>query len=196
MPNHVTTELKAPKYVLDALISHEVPELDVPKWIPDEKRENWIIEHQARNQEFAERGYVDFGLLIPPPPNIEKGGCSGDHPPGVVCWYEWNISHWGTKWNGYETERPNETTLRFDTAWSHPLPVMEALAEKFPNERITVAFADEDLGQNVASYVIADGKAELTSPEGWEGSDEARDFAARLKYGKSYAELSSEWEDE
>lgn len=204
MPNHVTTELKAPKHVLDALVSHEPLPVE-PDWIAyikDEtkrevKRKAWWDEHgekaKADAEEKARIGYVDFNLLIPQPPNIEKGGCTGEHPPGVVCWYKWNTQNWGTKWNGYSTERLDDTTIRFDTAWSHPEPVIRALSEKFPDAQIYVAFADEDIGHNVAAYQILDGElATLNQPVG--GSDEAYEMAAQIKHKKTYAELKAEWE--
>jgi hypothetical protein len=135
---------------------------------------------------------VDFALIIPEPENIERGGCSGEHEPGVICWYTWNVSAWGTKWNAYDA-KVGETTVQFDTAWSHPVPVVAALALRFPDVTLRVRYADEDLGYNLGEYTLK-GSEVISRTALVEGSDEANDFAAMIKYGKSYADLQAGWE--
>lgn len=64
--------------------------------------------------------------------------------------YEWCIEHWGTKWGMYDArledsglpDDPDEhgqLNYAFQTAWSPPIPIIQAMAAKFP----TLAF---DLG--------------------------------------------------
>jgi len=67
---------------------------------------------------------------------------------GYTTWYEWNIANWGTKWNAYETEKKDEDTISFDTAWSMPEPVMLKLSEMFPEIEFEHWYADEDAGSN------------------------------------------------
>ena len=51
---------------------------------------------------------------------------------GTASWYDWNCSHWNTKWNvgDVEFDRVDANTLhvKFDTAWSPPEPIFEKLA--------------------------------------------------------------------
>lgn len=53
--------------------------------------------------------------------------------------YEWCIANWGTKWGFYEVEvlegDPAQGRLEytFQTAWSPPIPVVEAMAKRFPS---------------------------------------------------------------
>ena len=53
---------------------------------------------------------------------------------GTASWYDWNCNHWGTKWNvridEVEFDRVDANTLqvKFDTAWSPPVPIFEKLA--------------------------------------------------------------------
>jgi hypothetical protein len=58
--------------------------------------------------------------------------------------YEWAVEHWGTKWNLLEVtsyEHPMRgRCLTFDSAWSPPLPVIEALATKFPELYVTLEY--------------------------------------------------------
>jgi hypothetical protein len=67
---------------------------------------------------------------------------------GCTSWYDWCCDHWGTKWNAceasIEAEYDGYVELRFDTAWSAPEPVLEALREKFPNLEISLNFRLED----------------------------------------------------
>lgn len=67
---------------------------------------------------------------------------------------------WGTKWNAYSQSAEDNTDSRvtFETAWSHPYPVIEALSKKFPDEIISIKYADEDTGSNCGTYTIKNGE--------------------------------------
>lgn len=54
---------------------------------------------------------------------------------GYKSWYDWSIRYWGTKWNSYSFRPVSEEPLEFlfDTAWSFPTPVFEAIAKEFPS---------------------------------------------------------------
>ena len=52
--------------------------------------------------------------------------------------YEWCIKHRGTKWNVDCVRHGN--VLHFDTAWSPPLPVMAAMATRFPALTFTLRY--------------------------------------------------------
>ena len=137
-----------------------------------------------------------FEKLVPSPPNKETGGCSGSHKDGEVCWYTWNQENWGTKWDPYspslyffnseleEVDAPEEdgyATLIFDTAWSTPTPVWDALMDKMPedgDERppLHIEWADEDFGYNVGEIESTSWGIHWTWYPG--GSPAARDLAA------------------
>lgn len=87
--------------------------------------------------------YIDFEKIIPPPdhPLYKKEGLTAEERASTPDnWYDWNVAHWGTKWNAYcqsVVEQDNdEITLQFDTAWSPPEPVIarlkEIIEEKYP----------------------------------------------------------------
>ena len=55
---------------------------------------------------------------------------------GAKNWYDWQVGHWGTKWDvGRETEQPPRRlpakaarlTLTFDSAWSPPIQFFDHL---------------------------------------------------------------------
>ena len=170
MPNHVTTIIEAPKEVIDSL---------------------YLDEH------------VDFNTVIPMPDEDSSIFTATRHDYGFGVGYgmdgyspmDWARGNWGTKWNAYDVERSDETHVQFDTAWSHPVPVLEALSQKFPDTELHVKYADEDTGYNLGEYWMTNGtitqEVDLVN-----GSDEALDFASWIKYGKSYAEVKAEWDAE
>lgn len=162
MPNHITTIVTGPQQALASLLD--------------------------------DAGKVDFSFLVPPPVNIETGGCSHgftfgerveEQPDGTICWYAWNVNNWGTKWNAYDSE-VTEGRVQFDTAWSHPYPVMKALAAKHPDVEFEVQYADEDLGSNLGHYKLH-GDEVIEYPV-----VDPLEFASHVKYGQSYAELQAD----
>lgn len=69
---------------------------------------------------------------------------------GFPSWYDWRIEKWGTKWDvrefGLEEFNLKEHWLdiNFETAWSPPLPVYEALKEQ--GYYIRAEYVDEGMG--------------------------------------------------
>lgn len=68
---------------------------------------------------------------------------------GHISWYSWSIANWGTKWNAYDVEILEHTqeqlVFRFDTAWSPPMPIFDALAghDAVKNLAIEITAFDE-----------------------------------------------------
>ena len=77
--------------------------------------------------------WFDFEQLIPMPSDMLKGRLSPEQMEASkgYNWYDWSIENWGTKRNAYRY-RDNGRTFRFETASSHPEPVMVALSRLFP----------------------------------------------------------------
>lgn len=79
----------------------------------------------------------DFAIRIRS--NIDKHGHSD--------WYNWSCDHWGTKWNAYSAiaGKVDDTTavVHFETAWAPPMPVLDALAAKFPQADFRLIWCDE-----------------------------------------------------
>lgn len=81
---------------------------------------------------------------------------------GSPTWYEWSICHWGTKWNAYSqvpfADQEEHSCLCFQTAWSAPHPVLEKLAEMYPEVVFEHEWADEDLGVNCGRHSYYNGE--------------------------------------
>ena len=85
---------------------------------------------------------IDFRKIIPQPENLftdnlgskERTQCELE---GRPTWYDWQIEHWGTKWNAYSQSLDSqwddgdccELEIHFDTAWSVPWPIIDAIRE-------------------------------------------------------------------
>ena len=84
--------------------------------------------------------------------NMEEYGC--------YTWYQWRLNNWGTKWDAcecYVDSDEDSTCLYFDTAWSTPEPLMQALSQKY-GVYVFVQYADEDLGVNCGEYEYQEGE--------------------------------------
>ncbi len=84
---------------------------------------------------------ISFNKLIPRPTDQEDD------------WYNWNIAHWGTKWDACHadselesfgnTSRPGTLFYSFDTAWSPPAPIIDILIAKFGHVEMFYAYEEE-----------------------------------------------------
>lgn len=70
---------------------------------------------------------------------------------GHTNWYSWCIQNWGTKWDARRTEITEPFTIdegyieiRFDTAWSPPLPIFEKMFAAFPKLSFHCSWRNED----------------------------------------------------
>lgn len=108
---------------------------------------NWVYNHlsikspdnQARTdlREKMKNGerVFSFEAILPRPAEEEDN------------WYNWNSSNWGTKWDASDTVLVDETddaiNYSFSTAWSPPLPVLEAIARQYSDMTFTLTFEEE-----------------------------------------------------
>lgn len=76
---------------------------------------------------------------------------------GADNWYDWCVTHWGTKWGAYDVEVCDlnhlgggqvEVIVRFQTAWSSGAHALAHLAEQYPTIDFYLLYADEDCGSN------------------------------------------------
>ena len=57
---------------------------------------------------------------------------------------EWCVRHWGTKWNAMRTSiretASNGICISFETAWSPPILIVQALGQRFPTVRFILEY--------------------------------------------------------
>ena len=81
---------------------------------------------------------------------------------GIDNWYDWTTTHWGTEGGFYNgnCKRISDTGVfvTFDSAWSPSPPLMEKLAELYPEITAEVDYLDEGLGFG-GTFYLAEGDA-------------------------------------
>lgn len=200
MPNHITTILKAPAEVLETLHGEESL-VDFNRVIPSPEELDKLTaeykvfetqeevdayqrekeEHYSKFDDFLSAHYIGKTHAITHEEQVRLQETYG----AALDWYNWNVKHWGTKWNAYSVAEV-EGGIRFDTAWAVPVPILNALAAKFPDAEISLEYADEDLGSNYGT-AKSNGKGGLDwvhEPFGY--TKRALDFVSLVKYGEPY----------
>jgi len=71
-------------------------------------------------------------------------------------WYDWRVQNWDTKWDAYDVQvdggyDDDEITVEFNTAWSPPEAICEALREQYP--KATVQWFYDEPGCELAGYL-------------------------------------------
>lgn len=98
---------------------------------------------------------------------------------GDMTWYQWCTYHWGTKWNAYECTMWEEGhVFQFETAWNSCYMIVCKLSNKFPDVKMTLKYADEDIGYNAGIYTFFDNG--ISTDEIEDGSKEAFELASRI----------------
>lgn len=97
---------------------------------------------------------------------------------GAMDWYDWSISHWGTKWNANYTEI-NENVVNFETAWDPVCYLFGELSKKYPNAIFHYEYSDEQIAAYCGQVTIKNG--EFIEEKYYEsGSIEALNFGLEL----------------
>ena len=110
---------------------------------------------------------------------LGKAAFQNEQKYGATTWYEWARKNWGTKWSAYNAEIGEDNTIMFNTAWSRAMPVIQKLAENFPDLYFEYCWADEDFGVNVGMAEFENG--EVTFDEFYNAhSRDAYELAADL----------------
>ena len=70
-------------------------------------------------------------------------------------WYDWRVQNWDTKWDAYDVEvvddDPENMEITFNTAWSPPESICEALREQYPD--VSVSWFYDEPGVEIAGYL-------------------------------------------
>jgi hypothetical protein len=103
--------------------------------------------------------HFDFETIIPMPENVFRGnlGQEEERIHGRNNWYHWSIDNWGTKWNSYDFIQLSAKIFSFQTAWAFPFPVIQKLSTMYPDVKMHIMYADEDIGSNYGKFYIQNG---------------------------------------
>lgn len=195
MPNWVTNKVQAPSHVIRAMLNADgVVDFDTVAPFPGPCGSDWSGISCAA-EEAAE---IICGVPVSVNPLIGAMQASArervdikklddesfEQFVGMVrnwraCGYLHNMDYarkeWGTKWNACAPKAdPEAGTCQFDTAWSCPTGVLSKLSERFPDDPITVTYADEDIGSNCGTFTLKAGRiVEQDIAPNWSALDDA-----------------------
>lgn len=77
-------------------------------------------------------------------------------------WYAWNTDFWGSKGNASDTVIDNEDYIYFDTPWSSPYPILEAISKMFPGETLECMCVYETNFEK-SEFIVKDGYTSFTN---------------------------------
>lgn len=177
MPNHVTSIIHAPRHVLESLLNDD-GHVDFNKVVSFQGQFKWngirgdsetaaevitnaplngnkfiadLELHSRRSVSALEMSEESFEQFIQMLRNKRQTG--------FFHTMDFAREKWGTKWNAYSQKLSiDDGFIQFDTAWSCPVALLEALSVKHPGVEIVVKYADEDHGSNCGTMTIKDGQ--------------------------------------
>jgi Ferredoxin-like domain in Api92-like protein len=110
----------------------------MPNWC-----ENWL---SIRSTGHSVQDYIDGWRAASQDPGLAFSLTSFVPMPGGVWDHDWCVTHWGTKWDADSVEieilDEHHGLVRFGTAWSPPLPAIEALSRRHPRLELILDFGD------------------------------------------------------
>lgn len=149
---------KAIAYYVTERLTIPVEQTNLAKLISNFFNNNWAYEVVSRlkNDRKNDPADVDWDKLYE---DGKQYMYNREHY-GYYTWYDWCCNEWGTKWNSCEPQWClEEGILYFQTAWSAPIPIMEAIAKKYPDLTFTHRWADEDIGNNCGQMTYENGES-------------------------------------
>lgn len=192
MPSWICNKITAPSHVIDAMLDDH-GDVDFGRIVPMEAK--WTWEEICSSAERLARAVLVMEIekcdsAIPPlflwPPQTFASQFAAFNTLndesfeqfvqmlrnyrtcGSLLPEDFAFQNWGTKWNPVDTEVDlHAGTVSFYTAWFCPIPVLEALSRRFPDDLIDVVFDEPDAengftrNQFLAGKYFALGKAEL-----------------------------------
>ena len=113
--------------------------------------------------------------------HTENGsGPSGSFGDTEYNWYNWNTKNWETKWdaaNVYTHKSRYNMEITFETAWSPPTPIWQAMTNKFPELRFDIWWEEE---QGFGEELIAE-NGTVTIDKKWNVPDSHQDYVDQDK---------------
>jgi hypothetical protein len=97
-------------------------------------------------------------------------------------WYEWNNNNWFTKWDACSPDvhhddisRAQSVNITFETAWSPPTPVYEAMGTQWPELTFHIHWEEE---QGFGEEIEIIGGDYMTT-DAWDSPDSHQDYENR-----------------
>jgi len=95
---------------------------------------------------------VTFTGILPIPTEFKESAYLTN-----IKYVNWAIKNWSTKFDASETVVIAPNVVKFVTVGTTPINLIGTLSERYPNVKLKIEFADEDLGTNVGDYTFMNG---------------------------------------
>ena len=147
--------------VLQRRIAGELP-LDDDETIEDVQKE---LEQAKQSKKKDYTNIFSFEAILPTPKdsqtfrNVGNLSSHSRFEKTKQNWYDWRATNWHTKWDSCEpklVQRKGILVYEFQTAWSDPRPVIEALSKKF-HVIVSNDYYFESFDTYIGRYVYGDG---------------------------------------
>jgi|WetSurSiteA1Bulk_404760.scaffolds.fasta_scaffold00108_11 hypothetical protein len=134
--------------------------------LQDGERDKWIKENSI--EESSPSGNISAFLKLKEGSDWKDCPKDGYNTGG----YEWCCKNWGTKWNvgtaDFERTKGG-VTITFSTAWAPPIPVIQAMGDKFPDLTFTLKYYEQGMAfQGI--YQVSNGEVDFAEEKPYRGS--------------------------
>lgn len=180
MPNWITNKISAPSNIIQAMVNADTGRVDfntIAKF-PGPCGGDWdgiygdaetaaevVCARPASDHpliarlEAGNRARFDIKKLSPESFSQFVGMLENYRACGYLHGMEYARAVWGTKWNACEPSHDVEAgTAQFNTAWSCPEGLLVELSKRFPDDEISIVYADEDIGSNCGTFTLKAGE--------------------------------------
>ncbi len=195
MPNWITNKITAPAHVI-AAVTNENSSIDFNRIAPFQGPRGADWNGYFGNAETAAQKALDLGFNSHPlVARLERvnrdqvdikqltdgefaqfvGMMENYRACGFLHSMDWQREKWGTKWNACNVSISEEgTEATFETAWSCPETALIELSKRFPDDEISVIYADEDIGSNCGTFTLKAGAVTVSDiAPSWKDMDDA-----------------------
>ncbi len=189
MPNHCTNQITLvgePALVASAV---EFLRGRDPDYVKTEKEKLFYV----KDPEDEKAGPFCFHKVIHVPDEVIEAGFN-------MAGYDWQCDKWGTKWGAYDFDydrlgeyepgKSRHIDYKFDTAWAPPIPVLNALAARFPELRIYFSYGEEFPTRGRGRWVAGKVDAAHTINDEWPKENE---FIDSMDWRRLYLAQHGEW---
>jgi len=163
----------------------------MPNWCSNEIKIHGTKEDVDAFEQHLSKSKIpfDFNLFLPYPEEFkvlddayaeaEAAGIPWDKLPKSGYeqgGYDWCVNQWGTKWNlqdaSVNRDCDQDLSGNFDTAWSPPIGVLQAMSEKFPALTFTLTYWE---GEMCFAGISTFSNGIEVDAKQWDGSTENED---------------------
>lgn len=112
--------------------------------------------------DFSFESFVSPDVNDPKYQNAKDAACQGDYRNPNFNWYDWNLDHWGCKWDACDTSvewEGDALVVSFSTPWAAPEEFLEKFAKMYPDVTLE-CFYFEEQGQFAKQKFWGDAKSD------------------------------------